>query len=68
MACSPLVAGVDDQGYRPVDDAAVLMMHCSYGRAQALLVLATEEPARAGSCTARGRGRVVEVGRVEQVD
>ena len=30
-----------------VDDAAVLTMHCSYGRAQALLVLATEELARA---------------------
>ena len=30
-----------------VDDAAVLTGHCSYGRAQALLVLATEELARA---------------------
>src|SRR5215212_5159453 len=30
-----------------VDDAALLTMHCSYGRAQALLVLATEELARA---------------------
>ena len=30
-----------------VDDAAVLTVHCSYGRAQALLVLATEELARA---------------------
>ena len=30
-----------------VDDAAVLTLHCSYGRAQALLVLATEELARA---------------------
>ena len=32
-----------------VDDAAVLTVHCSYGRAQALLVLATEELARARS-------------------
>ena len=30
-----------------VHDAAVLAVHCSYGRAQALLVLATEELARA---------------------
>ena len=32
-----------------VEDAAVLTVHCSYGRAQALLVLATEELARARS-------------------
>ena len=32
-----------------VDDAAMLTVHCSYGRAQALLVLATEELARARS-------------------
>ena len=30
-----------------VDDAAALTTHCSYGRAQALLVLATEELAKA---------------------
>jgi AbiV family abortive infection protein len=46
-----------------VDDAAVLTLHCSYGRAQAVLVRATEELARALPLR-RGRRRVVEVDRV----